>query len=116
MSPAAPVFIYTSETGSYLRAQSWYSDTLPNCNTRKRLVNLSTESNVSLFFSDGSPVAYTRVVETIGENAEGGSVDHRFSYTNDGITSDSPFRLQALILGGAVCRYKIYTILPATYW
>lgn len=88
--PAEPIFTYISMSGSNCNI-SGGGGGLPNCGIQSQYVNFSSESLTNLFYSDGSPVSYTRVLETIGENGEGGTIDHRFSYKNDDINTGFPF-------------------------
>ncbi|WP_118975787.1 hypothetical protein [Taibaiella koreensis] len=84
--PREPEYTYTSRSGSDCTGNA-----APACNTTKIYVNLTSECNSSIVFSDGSPVSYTRVLETIGNNGEGGSIDHRFSFFNDAQDAIFPY-------------------------
>eukprot|EP01133_Synstelium_polycarpum_P011244 gene11244-13124_t len=84
-----PNYVYTTQNGQ--ACNSGTGTTLPNCMGWQTLVTVTSQSNNELFFSEGSPVAYTRVIEYIGENGEGGSVEHLFSFSQDEITRGFPF-------------------------
>jgi len=84
--PALPEFTFSTSTGAYCDTNGF-----PSCISVKRHLTLSQESNTPMFYSTGNPVAYKRVLETLGENGEGGFIDHRFSYVGDNITSSFPY-------------------------
>ena len=65
--------------------------TLPGCESQRIYLNLTSSSNTPITFSDGSTVSYSRVVEYIGENGEGGYIDHRFSMAGDATLLLYPF-------------------------
>ncbi len=69
---------------------------LGNCNATANNLRLTSNSNRLLFFNGGTVVSYKRVMEQIGENGEGGYIDHRFSYVPDGVSGSYPYASPSL--------------------
>ncbi|WP_162903365.1 hypothetical protein [Taibaiella koreensis] len=84
--PAEPLYTYESRYG-----KDCLGNSAPDCGIFYNYVNLTSQSNTGISFSDGSAVAYTRVLETIGNNGEGGTIDHRFTFHNDNQEEHFPF-------------------------
>nr|WP_199082058.1 hypothetical protein [Pedobacter sp. ASV19] len=84
-----PNYIYTTQRGQTCSPGT--GNPLPNCMGWQTFVTVTSQSNSELFFSEGSPVSYTRVVEKLGENGEGGSIEYLFSFVGDQITRGFPF-------------------------
>lgn len=64
---------------------------LPACTGFSNELLLSSFSNVDLFFSDGGPVSYKRVVENITDGEKKHSIEHFFSFDNDVMVTTFPF-------------------------
>ncbi|MET3876416.1 hypothetical protein [Chitinophaga sp. OAE865] len=84
---ALPLYTFVSTTWADCNTGS----TLPGCNSQRIYLNLSSNSNTPITFSDGSTVGYSRVIEYDGENGEGGYIDHRFSMAGDATLQLFPY-------------------------
>ncbi|XZF15433.1 RHS repeat domain-containing protein [Chitinophagaceae bacterium MMS25-I14] len=82
--------IITAEPTFVSHVTSAYSCYSPNCNVNTfkepnvfdHMLTIS-QGNYERNYSDGQPVLYSRVLETIGDNGEGGIIEHKFSFYND---------------------------------
>lgn len=85
---ARPEYVYTTTFKKDCNSGGSFPT---SCSYNENYVNLSMEPIYNLYFSNGSPIAYSRVIESIGENNEGGYIDHRFSMSNDNLGSTFPY-------------------------
>ncbi|WP_146198860.1 hypothetical protein, partial [Pararcticibacter amylolyticus] len=83
---SSPEYTYYTTTGI-----NCIGGTLPGCSSFISYLTVSGRSNTDLYFTGGTIVSYTRVLELLGENGENGKVEHIFSYEPDNSVKSFPF-------------------------